>query len=328
MKRLLSVILAAAMLISFVPVFSASAEGETAVTETISYQIKRDSLSTESYSGEHHIPMVNGKLSFTRSGGATYTGANTIFNVVLNLNGNYTSDTSYSSVANSEISFLTYRNIEYYVYGTLKDSVVSYHPTRKFQSNTSTPILNASTSTVGYLSADGTTPKVYSIGPTLKSDLEPFELMGRSQSLSHSFLDNYGYYATMNIGAKGTTYKSTKDTEKEPSFMVRIKIPEDAAAGKYNVKVGNTFAPQDNGQHYDDDHAVLSEVYVTKVGSAGFEGVFDTSGYVANYADSEGNILERSAYAAAENMLTGVYDTEGQSSKLFPDVLEFAPGEE
>ncbi len=66
MKKLLSLVLAMALIFSLVPTIFAAAEGE-AVAETISYQIRRSSLSKGLYAGEHHIPMENGKLSFTRS---------------------------------------------------------------------------------------------------------------------------------------------------------------------------------------------------------------------------------------------------------------------
>lgn len=330
MKKLLSLVLAMALIFSLVPTIFAAAEGE-AVAETISYQIRRSSLSKGLYAGEHHIPMENDKLSFTYLNSkkeiVPYTASNTIYNVVINLNGNYTKDTSTTSVANSEISFLTYRNLDYYVYGVPSTDFTTYSPVRSFHNVTNNPILTDNAQ--GFLSADGTTPRVFTMSPTLNNSVTaPFEPFGRSQNLGHSFLEDSGYRATMIIGAKGATYKKTKDTAAEPSFMVRIKIPEDAVAGKYNIKVGNDW-PVDNGAaHYADAHAVLSEVYVTKVGSQGFEGLFDKSGYVINYTDSEGNILPRSAYADPENMLTGLYDTKSQSSKLFPDVFEFAPGEE
>ena len=352
MKRLLSIIIATAMLISFVPVFSASAEGEAvAEAETISYKISSDSISTaEVLPSAHFIPVETdeesenyGDLKFelrtytTVDSTTTYdtTGIKyaepTIKNLIYNFEGDYTGLST--SISNKEVGMLSYRPIEYWkhVAGANK-TIKSYSPFRKFLASTMTLSGMKFGSSWGILYENGS-PVERTLPPTLDlSKTAPFELYGKGLLSSHAWLEPAGYYGTFYIGTESDPDANFGKfgTISGPNFPVRIKIPEDAVAGKYTLRVGNN---RTSGYGiYGDNNSARTFVYMTKIDpETGLEGLFDgysnRGGLFAGFADNNGTVLERSAYAADENLL-GTYTCLNQTATSFEKELEVAPGEE
>ncbi len=350
MKKLLSLILAMSMVFSLVPIFSASAaEEETvAVAETISYKISSSSISTALVDpSAHFIPVETDEESenygdlklelrtFTDDGGTTTyetTGYKyiepTFKNLITNFDGDFTGLST--SISNNELGMISYRPIDYWKYvkganGTYK----RYFPFRKILTGLTLSGM-AFGKTWGFEKVNGSYIE-RTLPPSLDlSKTAPFELYGKGLLSSHAWFDADGYYGSFYVGTKSDpdANLSKFGSISGPNFPVRIKIPEDAVAGKYTLKVGNNRTNPYG--IYGDNNASRTFVYVTKIDSdTGFEGLFDGNkeGLFANFADKDGNALDRTAYAADENLF-GTYTCLNGTETLFEKEIEVAPGEE
>ena len=180
-------------------------------------------------------------------------------------------------------------------------------------------------------------PVVYSTnGPTIDlTKTAPFELYGKSAGAAHAWLDVGGYYGTFTIGSSSDpdSFMKNVGTSLEPSFTIRIKIPENAKAGKYMVKLGNN--QNISGNIYGNNNAAKTFIYMTKIDpEKGFEGKFHNR-YCTLYYFTDANgedylgseAYDRSAYAAEKNFL-GSYISTNNSSATFEKELTLTPGEE
>ena len=346
MRKVLSLILASALIISLTPAAFAADKAET-----ISYKISSDSISTAQVDpSAHFIPVETDEASenygdlkielrtFTTSNSTTtyettgYKYAEPTFkNLIMNFDGDFTGlSTSFS---NNELGMLSYRSLDYWRYvsganGTIK----KYWPFRKLLNSTVSLSEMKFGNSWGILYVDGS-PDEYTLPPTLDlSKTAPFELYGKGLLSSHAWLDNKGYYGSFYIGSESDPDAnfSTFGSISGPNFPVRIKIPEDAVAGKYTLRVGSD---RTNGYGiYGDNNASRTFVYMTKIDSEkGFEGLFDgksaKGGLFAGFADGNGNALDRSAYAAEANLF-GTYTCLNGTSTSFEKEIDVAPGEE
>ena len=329
------------MLISFVPVFSASAEEvASAKAETISYRIKRTSISTETFSGgTHYVPVETeegenyGKLKFTATDG-TVTYANpTVINVLTNLWSNFTSNTTGFSV--SKVFLTSYRELDYYQYtSNLTASPVTWMPLRSFVKGYNTGDLKSLvvTSKWGIKGDDNNKPITYKMPATLDlSKTAPFEIMGAAH-YTHAWLYDYGYDGTYVVGKNDTPtslYDSYKNGVDEFNFALRIKIPEDAVAGKYTLCLGSDSNKTSGDDYYTDKNASTNDVFVIKVPETGIEGLYDynANGGLYAFTDSTGAQIDKSVYVNDDTFI-GQFRAEGGKSTSYDKIFDVAPGEE
>ncbi len=340
MKRILSIILALALIVSLVPaVFAAGEE------DYIRYLISANSLSTANFVGEHPIPMENGMLLNTSKAYDTATGtislataAPTVQNVIKFLQGSIKGGTSSGSWANSELSLISYRPLEYYNYRAKSPGTSSKAPTddwtpiRKFSSSTTTLFDETANTSAGYeKDSTGTAAKVYTMPSVLNENTAPFEMFGKNNDgMSHSFLAENSYYATFNLGkSTGITFEKNRGTFKESFFAIRIKIPETAEAGTYKIRIGNEYPKTPAAGVYGDHNASECELYMMKIGTSGVEGNFyKTTGSLVSFVDASGNELAYNTIVNSGNKLSGTYTSTGMSSDTFEDVLTLRPSDE
>ena len=342
MKRILSIVLAVALVASLIPAVFAAEENY------IRYSISVASLSTETFVGEHPIPMEDGKLLNTSKAYDKETDTITIAkavptmqNVIKYLQGSTKDGTSATSWANSELSMISYRPIEYYNYrtkapATIKDSVTTKAPTdnwmpiRKFSNSVLGAFDETAETSSGYEAVNGAA-KIYTMPSVLAATTAPFEMFGKNNDgMSHSFLADGHYYATFNLGSKtASTFEANRGTLKESFFPIRIKVPETAEAGTYKIRVGNTYKTDTTANTYGDLNASECEVYLMKIGANGFEGKFhQTSGNLMSFVDASGKAIAYDTIVNSDNKLTGTYKSIGKHSDTFEDVLALRPGEE
>lgn len=338
MKRILSLLLAAALIISLIPAVFAAEE------DCIRYSITSNSLSTAAFTAEHPIPMKDGKLyvvSKAISVGAqpslaTYPA--TTVNVIKNINGSSISGTSATSWANSELSLISYRPLEYYNYrltAAATSSAVAkdeWLPIRKTFTTVPSLFDDTKTASTGFeKDSTGTAAKVYTMPSVLNENTAPFEMFGKNNDgMSHSFLADNSYYATFNLGkSTGITFEKNRGTFKESFFAIRIKIPETAEAGTYKIRIGNTYPAATKANTYGDLNASECELYMMKIGTGGLEGSFHkTAGSLVSFVDASGKEIAYNTIVNSDNKLSGTYTSTGMSSDTFEDVLALRPNDE
>ncbi|MBQ2742421.1 MAG: hypothetical protein IJF32_06415, partial [Oscillospiraceae bacterium] len=261
----------------------------------------------------------------------------TMQNVIKFLQGSEITGTSGSSWANSELSLISYRSLNYYNYRVTaprSETAIGandWNPVRKFSEKTTVLFDSTAEKSSGYETDNAGVAKVYTMPSVLASNTAPFEMFGKNNTgMSHSFLNNGYYYATFNLGTKTTpVFESVRGTFQESFFAIRIKIPENATAERYQLRVGNTYKKDATAGTYNDPNASECEVYMTKIGSDGFEGKFkNATGNLFGFVDASGKDLAYSAIAAPENKLIGTYTSKGMSSDTFENILSLTPGEE
>jgi len=346
MKRLLSIIIATAMLISFVPVFSASAEGEAvAEAETISYKINRASVSKAPFEGTHCIPLETdetsenyGKLKFTASDGTITYADNTIYNVLLNFWSDFTKKSTSADLAYMRNWLVSYRELTYYQFtNNLNEDSVTWWPIRSFIFGYNKSINSSYAGSSWGTMHSNKVPIAFTMPASLDlSKTAPFELMG-SMRYQHSTLKSNGYEGTFVVGTNDDAdckYQQYKDTDREFNFAMRIKIPEDAVAGKYNLRLGCNSSSGEGYGYYYDSTASTNDVFVFKVPETGMEGLHDnikkggaTDGGLCGFCNSSGDIIDRETYINDQNFV-GQYRSVANSSTTFDEEFTFAPGEE
>ena len=329
MKRILSIILALALIISLVPAVFAADE---AVEGTITYNIKQTSVSnTKTYDGAIIAPRETaegtnfGKIKFT---GGTY-GVPTMMNILKNSEGLFAK--ADGNLANSETSLVTYRTIEYHSYINTSGSRV---PVRKSANRYDVYVgalngENARTDGLEVVSAGSSEVKTYTISDTIDHSVTaPFELMGKAELGTHGFLYNEGFRGTFNVGSTGQNLKEAN--LHKLSFAVRIKIPDDAVTGKYTVKIGSDHVNPNDGKVYSDQFASETNVYITKIDpEVGLEAKWAyNSGCYSSFTDASGNALSEEAYASDGNKLTGTYLSTNGNKVQFPNIRTFEAGAE
>ena len=322
MKRILSIILAATLVVSLVPaVFAGDAEAET-----ISYVIKEGSIKTTALDSEIIAPVETaegdnyGKIKFT---GGTYL-AKTVLNSLKNSEGLF--DKGDSSVSNSETSLVTYRTVQYHAY---IDANKKHYPVRKPATSYSY-LYGVGNATKG-LEVDSETSeaKVYTISETIDlTKTAPFELFGKAANVSHAFLYKEGFRGSFNFGTSATP-NLPADLHKY-SYAVRIKIPETAKSGSYTVKLTNDLDEPSSESIYSGKYASATEVYITKVDPiVGFNAKWTyNGGGCSSFTSDSGSALSEKYYADTENKLTGFWVCANGSEKEFPDIRTFEAGAE
>ena len=290
MKKLLCSILALALILTLTPVFALAADTETTDPEgTLTYVIKPSAMTTE---GNSAVAALDG-----------------------------TQPNKTSSIDNMEITFVTYKTVNYHKYTA--NTGTSWSPVRI--PHEALKPLSTVTNGKGIEDEDGIA-KEYTLQGTLGSETAPYDMLGRvKQTNNFSFLSTGLYASFRPISSNGTKNYENASIWDRPMEIIGIEV---TAPGTYKMSVGNEFTY--NASNLAGGQTLASKgtyaapvVSLVKVDES-FEMTVSSNGQYASGKDGDGKTFEQ-YYSEATKL--GLYESIAGNTTTFEDAVTLEEGE-
>ena len=290
MKKLLSMILALALILTLTPSFALAADAETTDPEgTLTYVIKPSAMTAE---GKSTVAALDG-----------------------------TQPNKTSSIDNMEINFVTYKTINYHRYTS--NNGTAWQPVRI--PHTALKLLSSATDGKGIEDENGVA-KEYTLSGTLGTQTAPYDLFGRvKQTNNFSFLSTGLYASFRPILSNGTKNYENASIWDRPMEIIGIKV---TAPGTYKMSVGNEFTY--NASNLAGGQTLASKgthaapvVSLVKVDES-FEITVLENGIYTSGKDSNGKTFE-DYYSEATKL--GFYESIAGTTTTFEDAVTLEEGE-